>query len=929
MQDDFNGKRPGGPGRLRGFCVRDAVLAVAALLVLSAFALGGAPAWWAARGVTDPARAANDFAPVNQGQLKKIATEAINALDAGLPGGAGTVLLALRANLAQRNPATNDYAPVNLGQIKAAAKPIYDRLILGGLATGYPWANPANPADDFALANIGQLKALFAFSLPDAPPATQPVPAVQAAAAPPPAPAPPPSISNGDFSNVTQGSWNNAISSTEYKGGGFRWAYVAANGVPAWSALVGTKIEVWKTDAGEQFIELDGSLGNHGVKQQVKDAAPGIFLLTWKHLGRKRAAAGDNGYTVMAYTTKADGSDRKDILTPPKSFPVTTQPADAISQTAWQQQVAAFTVKPEDLQPFFYTVALPARTLWIAFDSNDNNTYGSLIDDVRLLPVEIAVDADRNGLVEFGKDTTSPQKPFRFWINDDYDLDYNENDEALTGAANNSDTTINGIRDLEDLTQVKFKIPQVLVDMAKAGTAQLGFKWKDVTSGSPSVRIWSGSPNIDKPDYLKNRNTAIQTLNQNDPLACDSDRLVSGTTSVWLRGSLMNDATGAMVNLLMEGVSVGVGKLTFMIKVGTQESEGPAIDLKLLNVRQMYERGKITVDAPDIPNPWSNPNPPALTWVWDPWNWQPDIDPNADQKTIAYVHGWRMTYNESLQWADTSFKRLWQIGYKGRFYAFRWPTYHGENNGPNPADLYKPGGTTYNPSEYRAWLSGAALANFVNGLPNGNTRYLIAHSMGNVVCGSALRNNMQVTRYAMCNSAMAAMAYDGTLKPDDPIYQTPDTDTDAGIRQTFGLANKFNPAGTEIINFSLPDDAALGQWTLNTRLFKPQLFADLTSYNYNPTLIVARRLEYENWVSHRAVTSVSEAMAYVTQSRTRAAGARQDTGGSVVSFVHLGDDAGGFGFGTEHSAEWVYSIQKTYPFWKEVLKKFDVDVTNR
>ncbi len=302
MQNGFNGKRPGGPGWLRGFCVRDAVLAVAALLVLSAFALGGAPAWWAARGVTDPARAANDFAPVNQGQLKKIATEAINALDAGLPGGAGTVLLALRANLAQRNPAVNDYAPVNLGQIKATAKPIYDRLILGGLATGYPWANPANPADDFALANIGQLKALFAFSLPAAPPATQPVPAVQAAAAPPPAPAPPPSISNGDFSNVTQGSWNNAISSTEYKGGGFRWAYVAANGVPAWSALVGTKIEVWKTDAGEQFIELDGSLGNHGVKQQVKDAAPGTFLLTWKHLGRKRAAAGDNGYTATTAT---------------------------------------------------------------------------------------------------------------------------------------------------------------------------------------------------------------------------------------------------------------------------------------------------------------------------------------------------------------------------------------------------------------------------------------------------------------------------------------------------------------------------------------------------------------------------------------------------------------------------------------------------
>jgi hypothetical protein len=390
----------------------------------------------------------------------------------------------------------------------------------------------------------------------------------------------------------------------------------------------------------------------------------------------------------------------------------------------------------------------------------------------------------------------------------------------------------------------------------------------------------------------------------------------------------MNDATNDTVNLLMEGVSVGVGKLTFMIKVGTHESEGPSIDLKLLNVRQLYERGKITLDAPAIPDPWDNPNPPALTWVWDPWNWQPDIDPNADKKTIAYVHGWRMTYDEYLQWADTTFKRLWQLGYKGRFYTFRWPTYHGENNGPNPADLYKPGGTTFNPSEYRAWLSGPALANFVNSLPNTDNRYLISHSLGAAVCGPALRSGMQVSRYAMCNAAVAAIAYDSSLQPDDPAYQTPDTDADEGTRQTFGLANKFNPVGTEIVNFSLPLDAALGMWTENNKLFKPQFFADLTCYVYEPEYGTGRKLQYHGWnPAPRIVTSIPEAMAYVTQSRTRAAGARQDTGGSVVSFVNMG--RGGFEFGTEHSAEWVYSIQKNYSFWKEVLKKFDVDIANR
>jgi hypothetical protein len=200
--------------------------------------------------------------------------------------------------------------------------------------------------------------------------------------------------------------------------------------------------------------------------------------------------------------------------------------------------------------------------------------------------------------------------------------------------------------------------------------------------------------------------------------------------------------------------------------------------------------------------------------------------------------------------------------------------------------------------------------------------------MGNVVAGAALRSDMSVTSYAMCNSAMAAMAYDSTIIDDD--YQTPDTDVDVATRQTFGLANKVNPVPTEVVNFSLPDDYALGQWSVNNRFFKPQTFADLTHYQYLPGNVVGHKLEYVSFglsTTPRAVTSVEEAMAYVTQSRSRAAGAKLDTRGSVASFVDMG--LGGFNFSTEHSAEWVYSIQRTYPFWKEVLKKFDVDVSNR
>jgi hypothetical protein len=548
---------------------------------------------------------------------------------------------------------------------------------------------------------------------------------------------------------------------------------------------------------------------------------------------------------------------------------------------------------------------------------------GTVEDSARvLLPADIAVDNDRNGLVEFESDKTASDRSFRFWINDDHD--HGEDHDDMTGEANCSESLINGIRDLEDLIQLKFRISQEIIDLAREGNAQLGFKWTEITQGAPSIRVWSASPNMDRPDFLSNRDIAIQVAQENNAHGA-SARLISGGGSVWLRGDLMDDATGDTVNLLMEGVSVGAGKLTFMVKIGEEESEGGSIDVKLLKVRQMYERGKIPLDAPDVPDPWDNPNPPPLTWTWDPWNWPPDIDPNADEQTIVFVHGWRMTYDEYIQWADITFKRLWQVGFKGRFYSFRWPTYHGDNNGPNPADGYAPGGTTFNPSEYRAWLSGPAFANFVNGLPNADARYLLAHSLGNGVCGSALRSDMQVTRYAMCNAAVAAMAYDGTLAPDDP-YQTPDTDPDFGTRQTFGLANKFNPVGTEIVSFGLPNDAALDKWSANNSLCKPQVFLDGTYYFYSAANVAGTKLKYLSWNPiPRFITSVPEAMSYVTASRTLAAGARLNTAGSVLSTVDMRE----YDFGTAHSAQWVYPLQKTYLFWRKAAQELEVKIGDR
>jgi hypothetical protein len=151
------------------------------------------PDWWFSRSVIprqDPTvqapvwptdyRQADDYAVLNQGQLKQLATGAYDELEAGLSGGAGPVVAVLvkgwynldvNGNLppagarVPKTGVTTAYDAVNLGQLKTVAQPFYDRLIAAGLCPGYPWSYSPVPANDFAVANVGQAKSLFQFVL--------------------------------------------------------------------------------------------------------------------------------------------------------------------------------------------------------------------------------------------------------------------------------------------------------------------------------------------------------------------------------------------------------------------------------------------------------------------------------------------------------------------------------------------------------------------------------------------------------------------------------------------------------------------------------------------------------------------------------------------------------------------------------------------
>jgi RHS repeat-associated protein len=145
----------------RGFLRVGLGCVLAALVLVPAILWAGAPAWWTERGVLNPAAAADDYAAVNQGQVKNIAKQGYEEIKSKL-GSAGATLDSIWANPAA---STDDYRAINLGQLKNVAKPFYDQLISVGYTTQYPWAGSTAAADDYALANIGQVKNLFSFDL--------------------------------------------------------------------------------------------------------------------------------------------------------------------------------------------------------------------------------------------------------------------------------------------------------------------------------------------------------------------------------------------------------------------------------------------------------------------------------------------------------------------------------------------------------------------------------------------------------------------------------------------------------------------------------------------------------------------------------------------------------------------------------------------
>jgi hypothetical protein len=550
----------------------------------------------------------------------------------------------------------------------------------------------------------------------------------------------------------------------------------------------------------------------------------------------------------------------------------------------------------------------------------------------------IAADVDRDGVVNFTNraDRTATNSPFVFWINDDADSgddDAAQDLNPLANPVNSANSTIDGLRDLEDFARLQFKITALPKQFLTNGNYQVRVYLTNLV-GSPSIRLFPAVESNGGLGYLTNSTmanaqviaSALGVLASGAPVTIPSANWVTITSNSFL------------LPMIFEGVTTGRCVITF----GFSSNSGPAVALSrpfyldLKRVTDLYEHwtvgDDITIDWSQIPNRATRTPDSAVFGA---------PQKQEDSDCILFVHGWRMLPWERRAFASTAYKRLYWQNYKGRFVFFSWPTDWMDLGSSHYTDVSfwsttVPQGLVnidnFDRSEQRAWNAGPALYRLAGDLDiiyPGHVR-VMAHSMGNIVVGEALRlatdsglNGLFHT-YVALEGATPAHCYDSNA-PVRLLNSIGGINYDSG---TFNLYRYFweqptlpasystwrpylydvNAAG-RMVNYFNSVDAALNGWRYNQDL-KPDLnwfYAPIGFHRYVPwSLLDHHKDRYEIF------SRVDEARCYAMGSQANLGGPFQLNQVNLSTFGFTDSDM-------DHSAAFNSTIKNRTAFWHQIL----------
>jgi hypothetical protein len=572
---------------------------------------------------------------------------------------------------------------------------------------------------------------------------------------------------------------------------------------------------------------------------------------------------------------------------------------------------------------FFPTMPGPAAL--VTMPDIDSGAQGTNVVYV----IKLALDVNHDGTMDLsfgGPDNTSAASPYVLWCNNnfdrwdnDYPFNYPEQDDQLSAGCPYTPLTptpdcnysnacgqrvIPCTRDLEDYARlwVCGLTTNCLTNLPIGSSVWLS--WGDVGYPNPS------NPTIDlflaaDPDggigYLTNETTA--TLQTNIAQCPYAGRVAPGC-SIQLN-SLMNQLPST--HFIWCGVSNGVGGLTLTISDanGNVLAQTTAY-IQIQDIKQMYERWTVG-DEPSVP-PTNTPYLVKANLAPGELPFQYALPATTNTPYIVLVHGYNMQPWEKDRFAETAFKRLYWQGYQGRFGTCYWPTAQKA--------------LEFGSSEIQGWDSAQGLLNRLTAL-NSNYPgqvYLLAHSLGNVVAGEALRlagANQVVNTYVSMQGAVSAHAYDPTT-PRYNLWLDSGTPDCYAFYWTAGAPCYFNPsAGAgRYVNFFNTNDWALRVAWLKFQNLKPDIDH---SYEFYPPSSY-----YKDYGSTALYfpSNTYEIFDKIIQSRSYALGMQPNVGGkfTVVRQVEL--DVPPYSFSTQHvyhSGEFRSDNAQRWQFWSQVL----------
>ena len=390
-------------------------------------------------------------------------------------------------------------------------------------------------------------------------------------------------------------------------------------------------------------------------------------------------------------------------------------------------------------------------------------------------------------------------------------------------------------RDLQDFTRLWLAGVNELVH-ALPTNSTLTLSWTSV-SGEPAVDLFTAiDPGI---GYQTNETMAAAQI---DPVQCPYLGRISLTQTVQF-----TKATWRTNQFIFCGCGYGAGGLTLTIADGNGNTLGTTTTwIQIVDIKQMYERWTVGDTPSRAPYTNTVPAVEGLGKLSD-GSGAPATRFTPPQNTntpyILLVHGWNDPTWAKDRFAETAFKRLYWQGYQGRFGEFRWPTTFHESTGNvvrDDAALV----AIYDPGEYQAWQSADGLLNLLKSLhaTYGNNVYMLAHSMGNIVAGEALRKAAQqglgqlVNTYVASQAAVPGHCYDSTLSGSDLMDFGPFGfygPTTANIYNNWLTTN--SAAVGRRVNFYNTNDYALNSvhWQLDEKVKPDSVIGIAPPYGYN------------------------------------------------------------------------------------------------